>query len=30
VERGNHSTLLAKNGLYANLYQTQFEGAKRP
>ncbi len=24
VERGNHTTLLAQGGLYANLYQTQF------
>jgi ATP-binding cassette subfamily B protein len=26
VERGNHATLLAQGGLYANLYQTQFRG----
>jgi ATP-binding cassette subfamily B protein len=25
VERGNHTTLLAQGGLYANLYQTQFQ-----
>jgi ATP-binding cassette subfamily B protein len=25
VERGNHNTLLVKNGLYASLYQTQFK-----
>jgi ATP-binding cassette subfamily B protein len=24
VESGNHATLLAQGGLYANLYQTQF------
>lgn len=25
VERGNHATLLTQDGLYANLYQTQFQ-----
>ena len=25
VERGDHSTLLAHGGLYADLYRTQFE-----
>ena len=24
IEQGNHSTLLAKNGFYANLYNSQF------
>ena len=24
VERGNHETLLAKNGIYAGLYNSQF------
>jgi ATP-binding cassette subfamily B protein len=24
VEQGNHETLLAKNGFYAQLYQSQF------
>jgi len=27
VESGDHATLLAQGGLYANLYQTQFRGA---
>ena len=26
VEQGNHKTLLAQNGFYANLYNSQFEG----
>ena len=26
AEMGNHETLLAKNGIYSGLYQTQFEG----
>lgn len=26
VEQGNHRTLMAQNGLYANLYETQFRG----
>ena len=26
IEQGNHETLLAQNGFYANLYQSQFEG----
>jgi ABC-type multidrug transport system fused ATPase/permease subunit len=25
VEMGNHADLLARNGLYAELYRTQFE-----
>ena len=25
IEQGNHDTLLAKNGFYANLYQSQFQ-----
>ena len=25
VEQGNHKTLLAKNGFYAKLYNSQFE-----
>ena len=25
IEQGNHETLLAKNGFYANLYQSQFQ-----
>ncbi len=29
VERGSHHTLLAQKGLYANLYQTQFDKAGR-
>jgi ATP-binding cassette subfamily B multidrug efflux pump len=28
VEQGNHEDLLAKNGFYANLYNSQFEGAE--
>jgi ATP-binding cassette subfamily B protein len=28
VESGNHATLLAKGGLYASLYQTQFQKTK--
>ena len=28
VEQGTHTTLLAQNGLYANLYQTQFQSGK--
>ena len=24
IEQGNHETLLAQNGFYANLYQSQF------
>ena len=24
IEQGNHETLLAKNGFYANLYNSQF------
>ena len=27
MEAGNHEELLAKNGLYANLYKKQFEKA---
>ncbi len=27
LEQGNHETLLAKNGFYATLYNSQFEGA---
>jgi len=27
VETGNHKALMAKNGFYAELYQSQFEGA---
>jgi len=27
VEQGNHQTLLQQNGIYANLYRTQFAGA---
>ena len=26
VEQGNHETLMAKGGFYANLYQSQFQG----
>ena len=26
IEQGNHETLLAQNGFYANLYQSQFAG----
>jgi ABC-type multidrug transport system fused ATPase/permease subunit len=26
MERGNHETLIAKQGMYWNLYQKQFEG----
>ena len=26
IEQGNHETLLAKNGIYAELYNSQFEG----
>ena len=25
IEQGNHEELLAKNGFYANLYNSQFE-----
>ena len=28
IEQGNHKDLLAKNGFYANLYNSQFEGAE--
>ncbi len=28
VERGTHAQLLTKGGLYAQLYETQFEGQK--
>jgi ATP-binding cassette subfamily B protein len=28
IEQGNHETLLAKNGFYASLYQSQFAGSK--
>ncbi len=28
IEQGNHEDLLAKNGFYANLYNSQFEGAE--
>ena len=28
LEQGNHKTLLAKNGFYADLYNSQFAGAK--
>jgi len=27
VERGNHEELLARNGFYASLYNSQFEEA---
>jgi ATP-binding cassette subfamily B protein len=27
VEQGNHQTLLAQNGFYASLYNSQFEDA---
>ncbi len=30
VERGNHSELLAKGGLYSDLYRIQFEGQTQP
>ena len=26
IERGNHETLLAQNGFYTKLYNSQFEG----
>lgn len=29
LEQGNHKTLLAKNGFYADLYNSQFAGAKK-
>jgi len=29
IERGNHAELLAKNGVYANLYRTQFLSAEK-
>jgi ATP-binding cassette subfamily B protein len=28
VEQGDHAALLAQNGLYANLYETQFGGQR--
>ena len=28
VERGNHDTLMEANGLYTELYETQFEPAR--
>ena len=27
IEQGNHETLLAQNGFYAELYRSQFEAA---
>ena len=28
IEQGNHESLLAQNGFYANLYHSQFEGVQ--
>jgi ATP-binding cassette subfamily B protein len=30
VEQGNHDQLIARGGAYANLYNSQFSGAKQP
>ena len=28
IEQGNHETLMAQNGFYADLYNSQFTGAE--